>query len=134
MYILGFAHTRNEAPTHRKMVRNALSRLKQNEEELQKFDLDGDGNIDMTEWDQARQATERRVLTEQLKGEIDSQASGQVYISSPPQRSYPFLIAETESELHLTRKFTYYSGIFLAAGFTLAVWGLYAAGQFLGLI
>jgi hypothetical protein len=115
-------------------VRNALSRLKQNEEELQKFDINEDGNIDMTEWDQARQATEKRVLAEQLNGGVDSQDSAQVCITHPPQRSYPFLIAETESELHLTRKFTYYSGISLAAGFTLAVWGMYAAGQFLGVI
>jgi hypothetical protein len=134
IYILGFAHTRNEAPSHREMVRNALSRLKQNEEELQKFDINEDGNIDMTEWDQARQATEKRVLAEQLNGGVDSQDSAQVCITHPPQRSYPFLIAETESELHLTRKFTYYSGISLAAGFTLAVWGMYAAGQFLGVI
>lgn len=134
IYILGFAHTRNEAPTHREMVHNALSRLKQNEEELQKFDINGDGNIDITEWDRARQAMERRVLTKQLNGSSDSKDSTQVCISHPPQRSYPFLIAETESELHLTRKFTYYSAISLAAGFTLAVWGLYAAGQCLGLI
>lgn len=134
IYILGFAHTRNETPTHREMVRNALSSLKQNEEELQKFDINGDGNIDMTEWDQARQATERRVLAEQLNEGVESQDSAQVCISHPPQRSYPFLIAETESELHLTRKFTYYSSISLAVGFSMAVWGLYAAGQFLGLI
>ncbi|MCA1797452.1 MAG: E3 ubiquitin ligase family protein, partial [Geobacteraceae bacterium] len=134
VYILGFAHAHNEAPAQREVVRQALSQLKQNDEELKKFDMNGDGNIDITEWDQARQATEKKVLTRQLNEGFDSQNSSKVCITHPPQRSYPFLIAETESELHLTRKFTYYSGIFLAAGFALALWGLYAAGQILDLI
>ncbi|MGM0416281.1 MAG: GIDE domain-containing protein [Thermodesulfobacteriota bacterium] len=133
VYILGFARTHNENPAHQDLLRQALFDLKQDKERLHQFDSDGDGHIDASEWDQARRATERNIAHEQLR-QTDSSHSGlHASISQPPRKDYPYLIAETESELHLTQKLTYYSGILLAAGFSLALWGVYAAGQTLGL-
>lgn len=133
VYILGFARTHNETPAHQDLLRQALSELKQDKDRLYQFDTNGDGHIDVSEWDQARRATAREVAHAQLKQSDASHAGVRARISQPPRRDYPFLIAETESELQLTRKLTYYSGIFLAAGFALALWGVYAAGQTLHL-
>ena len=133
VYILGFARTRNEIPAHQDQLRQALVELKQDKERLQQFDSDDDGHIDASEWDQARRATAREVAHDQLRQTDSSHSSLHASISRPPRGDYPYLIAETESELHLTQKLTYYSGIILAAGFSLALWGVYAAGQTLGL-
>jgi len=133
IYILGFARSHNEAPAHQDLLRQALSELKQDKDRLHQFDRNGDGHIDAAEWDQARRTTTRDVMREQLKQSSTIHTSVRACISQPPRGDYPFLIAETESELHLTQKFTYYSAILLAAGLALALWGLRAAGETLHL-
>lgn len=125
VYILGFAHTQLEAPTHTEMLRQALKHLKHDHAQLQQYDLNGDGHIDSSEWDMARRATKNQVLMRQLSQ--DNQNNSRIRISRPPTGNYPFLIAETESELHLTRKLRYYSGLFSVAGLALLLWGLLAA-------
>lgn len=129
IYILGFAHTYNAAPTHQDLLRQALNELKQDQERLHQFDRNGDGHIDASEWDQARRATANEVAHTQLRQSATTHTSVRARISKPPRSDYPFLIAETESELHLTRRFAYYSAILLATGLALALWGAYTAGE-----
>ncbi|MDD2558197.1 MAG: GIDE domain-containing protein [Desulfuromonadaceae bacterium] len=125
IYILGFARTQITTPTQTEMLRQALKDLKQDHAQLQQYDLNGDGHIDSNEWELARQATETQLLIDQLNQ--DQESNTRSYISRPPTGNYPFLIAETESELHLTRKLKYSTGLFLAAGLSLCIWGLYMA-------
>ncbi|MGC9519718.1 MAG: GIDE domain-containing protein [Desulfuromonadaceae bacterium] len=135
VYILGFARSASETnPGHKEQVRNALHALKQDQEKLQQFDSNHDGHIDLNEWDAARRATAHEVLTRSLHTDKTKTTPVQGHITHPPQRGYPFLIAETESELHLTRQFTYYGAIFLSAGLGLTLWGLYTAGKMLNFI
>jgi len=125
IYILGFARTELKTPTQTEKLRQALKDLKHDQEKLKQYDRNGDGHIDNSEWDLARRATENQVLIRQLSR--DEQSNTRVCIGRPPPGNYPFLIAETESELHLTRKLRYYSGLFLVAGLALLSWGLYMA-------
>jgi len=125
IYILGFACTQRKTPTQTEILRQALKNLKQDPAQLQQYDLNGDGHIDNSEWDLARRATENQILMRQLS--LDQESNSRICISRPPTGNYPFLIAETESELHLTRKLMYYSGLFLVVGLALLSWGLYAA-------
>lgn len=125
VYILGFARTRIKTPTQTERLRQALKNLKQDHTQLQRYDLNGDGHIDSNEWELARQATETQILIDQLSQ--DQESNTLAYISRPPMGNYPFLIAETESELHLTHKLKYNIGLFLVAGLSLCGWGLYMA-------
>ena len=130
VYILGFAqHAPTAPPTQ--TLREELQQLKTDPSRMQQYDTNADGHIDAEEWDQARKDMQNRLLLQQLDNAETS--TGAAFIGKPPQRNYPFFIAETESELHLTRKLTYYIAISSAAGVAFAGWGLYAAARTLHL-
>jgi hypothetical protein len=87
---------------------------------LQRFDRDGDGKVDMTEWEVARRAAKREVTQQQLRD-----VQPQTHTLSRTQSSrHPFLISARE-EFHLARRFRQFSigaisGFFVSGA--IAVW------------
>jgi hypothetical protein len=96
---------------------------------LRRFDKDGDGNIDLEEWETARQAAARQAATENT-----AQAAGQQLhmMSRPAAGRLPYLLS-TQAEFALVKKFRLISAasatLFMAAG-TICVWMIKA--RFLG--
>lgn len=83
-------------------MRLLLAQWKQDRENLlQRFDANGDGEIDMNEWDLARQAARKQTM-----GEIDEDyvASSHHCLVKPFERGHPYLIT-TFSQEELTKKF-----------------------------
>ena len=87
---------------------------------LSRFDRDGDGKIDMTEWEVARRAAKREVTREQIK-----EGQQQLHtLSATSSRRRPFLISARE-EFNLVRRYRYQAFGSVAAFFLCgggAVW------------
>lgn len=93
LYALGWFRTLSS--THQtvdEQVRNLLRRWKTNPQTLaQRFDRDGDGQVDVDEWQAAREAA----LHEVLKRQVEQHAAAPVHtLRVPPDRSLPFLISD----------------------------------------
>lgn len=88
---------------------------------LDQFDHNGDGKLDMQEWQQVQQAAYRAALEEQKKNATLPQ---QHSLSKPDDSGLPFIIG-TKEQASLVRKFQWqaaaYAGGFLAAG-ALTTW------------
>ncbi len=109
LYVLGFAAIkRREGPTLREKKIAALRELKHNPQDLQQFDLNGDGNIDESEWDAARAAVEERVLKESLQNKHERKKQEE-HIIIGKKKGRPLIISETHSEENLTARYRYYS-------------------------
>lgn len=68
LYILGSVRKFADADDDRRaQLRDRLQKLKENKNELMKFDADRDGQINVEEWDRARAAVEQQLLEEELK-------------------------------------------------------------------
>lgn len=107
LFILGEAGASHRARIPlRERVTKALQELKRNPDALRFYDRDGDGRICEAEWEQARSAIERQILQQSLANEhMQPIQSDRVVIKRPRRRSIPFVIAQTESELHLVRNY-----------------------------
>jgi hypothetical protein len=118
LYVLGYARSLDEDRLGlRERILLKLRRLKLDHEAMRRYDADGDGQIDVKEWDNARQAVELEALGEQL--ELSRRRSRQeehVVIGKSSQRGSPFIIAETVSEGELTGKYALLSVALLSAG------------------
>lgn len=116
LYVLGFAAVkRREGPTLAEKKIEALRELKRNPQNLQQFDLNGDGNIDEDEWDAARTAVEEKVLDESLQGK-QGRKKQEEHIVIGRKKGRPLIISETHSEENLTARYQYYSiPLFIAA-------------------
>lgn len=126
LYVLGYADQRAERrPSLRERTIARLRALKADREALRRFDRNGDGRIDEQEWQTARQAMETEALQESL-AEAGTNAAERIRIGRPLRGGLPFVIAETASELRLTRTdgvliMVLFTGSVLALAWTLAL-------------
>ena len=116
LYVLGFAAVKRcERPTLAEKKIEALRELKRNPQNLQQFDLNGDGNIDEKEWDAARAAVAEKVLKESLQNR-QKRKKQEEHIVIGRKKGRPLIISETHSEENLTARYQYYSiPLFIAA-------------------
>lgn len=116
----------------RDRVTKALQELKRNPAALQEYDRNGDGRICETEWAQARTSIEQQVLQQSLANDpIQPVQHTRVVIKRPRQRSIPFVIAETESELHLVRNYTLLTLPLFAGALAGFIWTLMTLKDYL---
>jgi hypothetical protein len=91
----------------RETVTKALQDLKRNPDALRHYDRNGDGRLCETEWEHARSSIEQHVLQQSLANQhMQPIQSDRVVIKRPRRRSIPFVIAQTETELHLVRNYS----------------------------
>lgn len=133
LYILGFARTQKNGDNDlRQQVAKKLRDLKTDRNKLMRYDTDSNGEIDSAEWDRARKDMEQQALHEKLQ-QSSERSNQQLTIGAPPQKGLPFIIAETESEAHLTRNYTWYIPPLLLLGTGSFIWTLIRVGTFLKL-
>ena len=134
IYVTGFARAEERAGTSlRERTVAALRELKQNRHRMQRYDRDGDGRISEDEWRNAREETEQQVLRQALDEKLEARPQqAQVIIGRPERQSLPFIIAETESETHLTRNYAITSGALLILGLGLGIFALARLVHFFG--
>ncbi len=109
LYVLGFAAIkRHEGPTLAEKKIKALRELKHNPQDIQQFDLNGDGKIDEDEWDAARAAVEEKVLRESLQNRRGRKKQEE-HIVIGKKKGRPLIISETHTEENLTARYQYYS-------------------------
>ncbi len=129
LYVLGSASVlRKPRKSLNERKIEKLRELKLDRSELNKYDIDGDGQISTDEWQTAREDVEDQVLRESLEQRqtADKQEDA-ICISRSRHRNRPFVIAATHSETHLTQKYALWSGVLLAGSLLLCLWGLWAA-------
>lgn len=84
----------------RRHVRDLLVRWKRNPERLAQFDLNGDGEIGVDEWERARGEAERDAAR---VAEAEARQPPLSRIAKPKERRHPFLIS-TQDELDFGQK------------------------------
>ena len=133
LYVLGYAQPlREEKPSLRERTLARLRQLKLDARAMRRYDTDGDGKVDEAEWAVARQDMEQAALKEHLAaGGGRKRQEEHAVIARPPQRSLPFIIAETASEAHLTRKYGWINLPLLLAGGGATVLAIYKCLQYL---
>lgn len=114
IYVLGNARPERVARPTKDKVIDKLRALKSNPAELMRYDQNGDGRVDMTEWETARQDVENVVRAESL---MDGGPTEQVVIKKAAYGTLPFIIADTEDGI--VRTLTYRIWIFLLGGLLL---------------
>lgn len=125
LYLIG--HFRSEDDIHhaterKQMTREKLRAWKSDQAVLlRRFDADGDGQIDMQEWERAQRAAATEVAREHSE-----QAAARIphRIGRSPTRGLPFLIS-TLPQYDLVRRYRLSAGLSLAGFFVLggiAVW------------
>ena len=103
----------NHIPTLNAEVRQYLNQLKQDTAKLHKhFDKNGDGKIDMEEWDDARKA-----VIQHVKGKYQSEANAGIHLlEKPKERRHPYLLSAFPQD-DLIAKFKRYSTLGLIGFF-----------------
>jgi hypothetical protein len=116
IYVLGEFHTKggaHEFLSHREDVSALLAEWKRDPEWLKKrFDLDGDGEIDLHEWELARKAAAREV--EENHRELRQQPG--VHVMRRPVSGRMYLISNLSPQ-QLKRKYQWWSAIHLGIFF-----------------
>ena len=129
LYVLGSASVLKKprkSLNERKIEK--LRDLKLDRAKLNKYDTDGDGQINADEWQAAREDVEDQVLRESLdKRQSAEKQEDAICINRSRHRNRPFVIAATRSETHLTQKYALWSGILLAGSLAFCIWSLVAA-------
>lgn len=122
LHIVGHARPlRDEHVSLRQRVGEALRQLKLDATRLRRYDTNGDGRIDGSEWDAARADIEQQQARAALATAPDGGYRAEV--GAPPQRSLPFVIAAATSEAEVTGRLFWYS-VALTTGALLALaWG-----------
>lgn len=126
LYVLGFSTPRRsgEESLH-EATGTRLRALKQSPELRQRFDHNGDGQIDAEEWDEARRVTADEVTRTHLAGRQQRRKQEEsLVIAAPPRRSLPFLIAQSLNEKAVTRALWWRAFAFFLVGLFLTVWTL----------
>lgn len=126
LYVLGSARPyRTPTLSLAERTREALRELKLDPKALEKYDRNGDGRIDAEEWDLARSAVEEQVLREHLHHrETAAPGTTQAVIGRSCSHTRPFIIAQTQSEAHLARGYTWSMAALFGAALMTAVWAL----------
>jgi len=120
IYVLGKARVKTEPVPRLKRRAEALRALKQDALKMRRFDRDGDGKIDATEWQAARDSVEEQLQTEDLNASTRrKQQQEQIIIGRDELKAMPFVIAEAAAEVHLTRRYAIYAGFFLGTALVL---------------
>ncbi len=127
LYVLGYARPlQEERLSLRERTLTRLRQLKLDPPAMRRYDTNGDGHIDATEWSVARNDAEQEAMREHLADSLRRKRQEEyVLIARPPQRSLPFVIAETLSEAALVRKYRLISIPLLLAGVVTAALALY---------
>jgi len=116
IYVLGEFHTKggaHELLSHREDVSALLAEWKRDPEWLKKrFDLDGDGEIDLREWELARKAAAREV--EENHRELRRQPG--VHVMRRPASGRMYLISNLSPQ-QLKRKYQWWSAVHLGIFF-----------------
>ncbi|MCK4510077.1 MAG: hypothetical protein KAU27_16120, partial [Desulfuromonadales bacterium] len=133
LYVLGYAQPlREERMSLRERTMAKLRQLKLDPQAMHRYDADGDGVIDEVEWQDARNDSEQEAMREHLsEGNARKRQEEHVVIGKGPQRSSPFIIAETVSEAALVRKYGLISLPLLIAGLAAVVLALYKFLQYI---
>lgn len=101
VYVLGRFETPRRGVREREaLTRTLLARWKRDPERMQAFDRDGDGEVDLPEWDRARAKAARLAERAEAKLSADPPRPRIVATSEPTQ---PFLVS-TEDEATLLTK------------------------------
>lgn len=128
LYALGHfetVHAPSAAEREQAQTRTLLNQWKQNRDELLgRFDRNGDGEIDLQEWEEARRAAARAAQSQVLK---EMPAAVISVLCRPPNRSQPYLIATTDPE-RLARRHRWQAALGLLVGMGGA--GLFALRHF----
>lgn len=127
LYVLGYAYPfKEQRQTLHERTATRLRELKLDHRALYSYDTDGDGRIDQAEWDAARSDAEQKALKEQLAERNErKRQEDHLVIARPRQKRLPFVIAETISEAHLTRRYGLISFPLLLAGLVAAGFAVY---------
>ncbi|MET0378331.1 MAG: GIDE domain-containing protein [Spongiibacteraceae bacterium] len=116
LYALGHfetVHGPSGAEREQIQTRALLNQWKQNRDELLgRFDRNGDGEIDLQEWEEARRSAARAAQIQALK---DAPAAAISVLCRPPNRSQPYLIATTDPE-RLARRHRWQAAFGLLVG------------------
>lgn len=126
LYVLGSARPyKEQSLSLAERTREALRELKLDPKALEKYDRNGDGRIDEEEWDLARAAVQEQVLREHLlRNEKAAPGTTRALVGRSCSHTRPFIIAQTESEAHLTRGYAWWMAALFAAALGTAVWAL----------
>ncbi len=119
LYALGLLRTQGGAGDlgdAREEVRATLAQWKKDPARMRAFDTDGDGNIDLQEWEAARRAAHDEVV----KARAERAASaGTDLLMKPRDSSRPYILSTVPQEA-LVRRYRWYTGgglaLFFAAG------------------
>jgi len=134
LYILGYAQPLREGRMslrERAMIK--LRQLKLDPQAMHRYDTDGDGVIDETEWQAARNDAKREAMHDHLaEGNARKRQEEHVVIGKDPHHSLPFIITETVSGADLVRKHGQTSLALLIAGLGLSGLALYKFLQYIG--
>ena len=118
LYAIGLFKTFGETDRmamREEMIKERLSQWKADHASLlARFDRDGDGKIDITEWEVARRAAKREVTAEQLQEHQPAMHT----LSRTGSTRRPFLIS-SHAEFNLVRRFRY-AGFAAMGGFFLS--------------
>lgn len=136
LYILGQAKEIGQGrPPLREQLLQALRELKRNPQAMKVHDTDGDGIISEAEWGEARRKVEERLLRQNLSDqEPVVPRHDRVAIGRPGNRSLPFIVAETASEAHLTRRYGLYALPLFGAALLATVWMLVMLTRYLQVV
>lgn len=117
IYAIGHFSSLDERDHHRKksaLTSEIIKLWKQDKQRmLDRFDTDGDGKIDMQEWEQARQSAQR-IASEKY----EEQKSQQIIhtLSKSPIKGHPFLISSLP-QFELARRYQFGSAFLLLVFF-----------------
>ncbi len=132
LYVLGFARSIDDTKRTGNISHNIaqkLRELKTDRTAMMAYDADNDGSINAAEWDKARSDIEQQALREKLH-HSQQRSNQQLVIGAPPQKGLPFIIAETESETHLTRNYSWYAPLLLFVALTSVIFALRSAADY----
>lgn len=102
-----------QIPSQHKITGEIIRQWKKNYELiLEKFDKDGNGEIDLQEWEQVRKAAGQEA--EKRRRDMAKMPTLHL-LTKPANKKYPFLLS-THSQKKLAKKFRYYAATSLGSG------------------
>ena len=124
VYVLGKARPEKTGSTVAEKIRKELGALKKDKKRLLAYDVNGDGRVDLDEWETARRDVENRVYAEML---ADGAPKDQAVIGKPAYGMLPFIIADSEEGI--IRKLGFRVWIFLGGGMLCVILGVQMLGR-----
>lgn len=117
LYVIGLFHSQTAArfDDETREVSELLADWKRDQRALlQRFDANGDGTIDLDEWELARKAAIAEVRAQQVERSVQPD----LHVLSKPKDRRPFIVS-TKTEHELTRGLRWGGGAAVAAGIAL---------------